>query len=159
MYPIPWYAVILIGLPNTFLVISIGARLFNINISIQHRVIISVVIGIILYFTRYLTIPGLNSIALIVSTAILVSIFSHLSLWKSFLTIGLGFVVLAMIETLCNSIVFSLFHLNFDILAVHPWLNILSFLPTLAVAALLYWLICWNNWVLYNLSQYNDHAK
>jgi len=159
MYPIPWYAIILIGLPSNFLTISIGARLFNINISIQKRVIISIIIGILLYFTRHLTIPGLNSIALIISTALLLRIISRLTLWKAFLTIVLGFVVLAIIETLCNSIIFSLFHLNFGILAARPWINILSFLPTIAVASLLYWLISRKNVILYNLSQYEDHAK
>lgn len=159
MYPIPWYAVILIGIPQTFLIISIGARLFNIKISIQHRMMVSFVIGIVIYFTRHLTIPGLNTIALIISTTALVAIISHITTWKALLTIVLGFVVLAILETLCNSIVFSVFHLTFEILAGRPWLNILSFLPTLAAAALLYWLIRRKSWILYNLSQYEYHAK
>lgn len=159
MYPIPWYAIILIAIPQTFLIISIGARLFNISIKIQNRIVLSIIIGVVCYFTRYLTIPGLNTIALIICTTVLLRVISRLILWTSFLTICLGFVVLAMIETLCNSIVFSLFHLNFDILAVHPWLNIFSWWPTLMVAILVYWLICRKKWVLYNLSQYNNNAK
>ncbi len=159
MYPIPWYAVILIGLPSTFLTISIGVRLFNINISIRNRAIVSIIIGIIIYFTRHLTVPGLNTIALLVSTIVLLIIISRLTLWKAILSAILGLVVMAIIETLCNSIIFSLFHLNFDTLAARPWINILSFLPTLAVASLLYWLICRKNVILYNLNQYEDHAK
>lgn len=159
MYPIPWYAIILLAIPQTFLIISIGARLFNINISIQHRVFLSIIIGGVCYFTRHLTIPGLNTIALIISTAVLLSLISRLTLWKAFFTISLGLVVLLIIENLCNSIVFNLFHLNYDILAAYPWLNIISFWPTLLLAALLYWQICRKNWVLYNLSQYVDHAK
>jgi len=159
MYPIPWYAIILISIPQTFLIISIGARLFNISIPIQRRVALSVIIGVICYATRHLTIPGLNTIALLISTAVLLSLISRLTLWKAFLTIALGLVVLLIIENLCNSIVFNFFHLNYDILATHPWLNIFSWWPTLVLATLVYWLIYRKNWVLYNLSQYKDHAK
>lgn len=158
MYPIPWYAIILIAIPQTFLIISIGAYLFNINIPVQKRIIVSIIIGVVCYFTRYLTIPAMNTIALIVSTTVLLSLISRLIIWKAFLTIGLGLAVLLIIENLCNSIVFNLFHLNYDILAAHPWLNIFSWWPTLVVAILVYWLIYRNKWVLYNLSQYKDNA-
>lgn len=158
MYPIPWYAIILISIPQTFLIISIGARLFNISIRMKNRIIVSIIIGVICYFTRYLTVPGLNTIALLVSTIVFLGIISRLTLWKSILSVVLGLIVLGIIETLLNSIVFSMFHLTFDILAARPWLNILSFLPTLTVAALLYWLIYWKNVIVYDLSQYEDYA-
>lgn len=159
MYPIPWYAIILIAIPQTFLIISIGARLFNIGIKVQNRIFVSTIIGLICYFTRYLTIPGLNTIALLISTILILSIASRLTLWKSALVVVLGLAVLAITETLCNSIVFSLFNLTFDILAVRPWLNILSYLPTLTVAALFYWLILWKDMIMYNLGQNEDHAQ
>lgn len=159
MYPIPWYAIILISIPQTFLIISIGARLFNISISTQKRVLLSIIIGVVCYFTRYLTIPGLNTIALLISTTILLSLISPLKLWKAFLTIVLGFVVLAIIELVCNSIVFSLFHLTFGVLAARPWVNIVSFLPILILATLLYLIINKKRLILYDLGHYEYHAK
>lgn len=72
---------------------------------------------------------------------------------KLSLSILLGAVVLGVIENLVNPIIFWIFHLSIEDLAVHPWVNILTFFPTLLLATITLWIIKRKNLELYDLSQ------
>lgn len=81
MFPIPWYAIILITIPQAFLVIDIGSRLFNVQIKWQDILAASLIIGIPEYFYRkYFAFPGLNTIALLLTMIAVLYLISRIKI-------------------------------------------------------------------------------
>jgi hypothetical protein len=152
MFPISWWEVIFISIPQTFLIIGIGFSLFNINIRLQKTIAAAIVLGIITYFLRRLPIPlGTHTIILTILLTLAVTSLSRIKLWYSLISVLLGAMVLGVIENVIMPIVLFFLSKTVNDLTLDPVLNIKVFLPTLLLAAFLFYLVKKLNFTLYDL--------
>lgn len=154
MFPIPWFAVIFISIPQTFLIIMIGFTLFNIKIKLQDAIIATILISILAYFLRRLPIvPGSHTIIIAICLTAVIFVISRINIWYSCISVLLGAMILGVLENAVMPIVLLLISKTVDDLALHPWLNIEVFMPTLLLSILIYWLIKKFDLVLYDLGK------
>lgn len=152
MFPITWWEVIFISIPQTFLIIMIGFTLFNIRIKLPQSVAAAILIGIITYFIRQLPIiPGTHTIILAISLTLAMTVLSRIRLWYSFISVLLGAMILGVIENVAMPVALKLMSITVDDIALKPWMNIEVFIPTLLLAALLFCLIKKLDLMLYDL--------
>jgi hypothetical protein len=152
MFPIPWFAVIFISIPQTFLIIMIGFKLFNIKIKLKDAIAAAVLVSIIAYFLRRLSIPpGSHTIILAICLTAVITILSRINIWYSCISVLLGAMILGVLENAVMPIILFFISKTVNDLALNPWLNIEVFLPTLLLSALIFCLIKKYDLVLYDL--------
>ena len=157
LFAVPWTVVLFVTLPETYLALEIGSRLFNIHISFRDKLIAALVTAFMEYFYRiYLTFPGANIVALIVTPTIMIILLTHMQWWKAGLCTLLGSVVVFSMEAFSDSIILPFFNLNYVDLAASPWLNIVTFLPALIFDIVILLYIMKRKLVLYNLKDVSD---
>lgn len=72
LFAVPWSVVLFVTFPETYIMLDIGSRLFNISISVRDKAIVALVTAFLEYFYRlYLTFPGINLVALFVTSTIM----------------------------------------------------------------------------------------
>lgn len=158
MFPIPWYAVLFISIPQTVLIIQIGFLLFNIRIGWRESIMASVVIGLAAYILpRLPLIPGAHTIALIFITALVISWLGKVKVMYSIASVLCGAMVMGVTENIVMSLTLKLLSKTVSDLFVYPWLNIAVFMPTLLVGSLILLMVTRHNWVLYDLSMKGIH--
>lgn len=157
MFPIPWYAILLISIPQTILVIKIGFELFGIKIGFKTAVLVALITGFITYFLRQShSLPGVHTLALIITVTLLVSILARIKMGYSLVASLLGFMILGVIEGLWVPILLNLTSKTIPNLIANPLLNIITFLPVMLTAIFIYILINKNKLVLFKLN--NERA-
>jgi len=153
LFPIPWYAVLLISIPQTFLIIQLGFLLFNLRIGWKESVIASGFIGLVAYILpRLPLIPGVHTILLILITALIISWLGKVKIMHSFIAVICGAMIMGVTENVVMSLVLKLISKTVADLAAHPWLNIGVFMPTLLSVTLIFLLVKSKRWVLYDLN-------
>lgn len=154
MFPIPWYAILLISIPQTILVVKIGFELFGIKIGFKTAILVALITGIITYFLRQSHIlPGVHTLALILTVTLLVSILARINIGYSLVASLLGFMILGVIEGLWLPFFLSLTSHTIESLVLYPWLNIIGFQPITVIAILIYLMIIKNNLVIFTLGE------
>jgi len=153
MFPIPWYAVLFISIPQTVLIIQLGFLLFNLRIEWRETVLASIFIGIITYFLLRLSIiPGAHTLILIFITTLMISWLSKVNVWYSLIAIMCGAMIMGVIENVVISLMLILIPKTVSDLSIHPWLNIAVFLPTLFLVSSIFFLVKKSKSVLYDLN-------
>jgi hypothetical protein len=131
----------------------IGFKLFNIKIKLKDSIAAAVLVSIIAYFLRRLPIPpGSHTIILAICLTAVITILSRIDLWYSCISVLLGAMILGVLENAVMPIALFLISKTVYDLALHPWLNIGVFLPTLFLSILIFSLIKKFDLVLYDLS-------
>ena len=154
---LPWYIVLLISIPQTFLIVITGFQLFNLHLSSSRTVLLSLIIGVLAIFARELSLPfGVHTIILIVSSTLLAAIITGTNLWHCFLSIVAGALILGVLEGVLLPILLKITAASTDSLGMKPWLNILYFLPSGIIMVVLYLLAKKRNYVLFDLSLDRD---
>jgi len=154
---LPWYIVLLISIPQTFLIVKIGFQLFNLHLSSSRAVLLSLIIGVLAIFAREMSLPfGVHTIILIVSSTLLAAIITGTNLWHCFLSIVAGALILGVLEGVLLPILLKITAASTDSLGMKPWLNILYFLPSGIIMVVLYLLAKKRNYVLFDLSLGRD---
>lgn len=154
MFPIPWYSIILVSIPQTILAVKLGFEMFGFQVKIKNYLLISALAGIITYFLRQCSFfPGIHSIILIITVAFLVTALEKIYIWHSIASSLLGYMVLGVIEGVCLPTFLYLTTSTIVDLIANPWLNILSFLPILLTALVLYVFVRNEKFVVYNLGK------
>lgn len=155
--PLPWYIVLLISVPQTFLIINLGFQLFNLKLSYSRTSFLSLVGGVLAIFARELPLPfGLHTIILIVSLALLTAAIARTNLWHCFLGIIAGTLILGVLEGALLPIFLKITSATTDNLALKPWLNILYFLPLGIITVVLWVLAKKRHFVIFDLSINRD---
>ncbi|NLB88961.1 MAG: hypothetical protein GX790_07025 [Syntrophomonadaceae bacterium] len=156
MFAIPWYAILLISIPQTILVIKIGFELFGIKIDFKTAILVAIITGFITYFLRQShVLPGIHTLALIFTVTLLVSFLARIYIWHSLVGSLLGFMILGVIEGLWLPFFLDLTSHTVESLNLYPWLNIIGFQPITIIAILIYLLILKNNLVIFKLGEEN----
>jgi len=59
--PLPWYIVLLISIPQTFLIVKIGFQLFNLHLSYSRALLLSLIVSVVAIFARDLPYGVVNT--------------------------------------------------------------------------------------------------
>ncbi len=154
MHPtqLPWYIVLLISVPQTFLIVKIGFQLFNLHVSCSKAILLSLVVSIAAIFARELSLPfGVHTIILVVSSTLLATVVIGMNLWHCFIAILSGTLILGVLEGALLPVLLKITAATTDSLALEPWLNIVYFLPLGIIAAIFYLLAKKRNYVIFDL--------
>ncbi|PKM77278.1 MAG: hypothetical protein CVU90_08205 [Firmicutes bacterium HGW-Firmicutes-15] len=153
MFPIPWFAVLFISIPETVLIIQLGFVLFNLRIEWRETILASVFMGIVAYILlRLPIIPGAHTLMLIFITTLIISWLSKVKVWYSLIAVLCGAMIVGVIENVIVPLALILMSKTISDLSTHPWLNIGVSLPTTLLAALLFFLVRRFRLVLYDLN-------
>jgi len=153
MFPIPWYAVLFISIPETFLIIQLGFSLFNLKIGWREPIMASVIMGVFSYFLLRLTIiPGTHTLILIFATTCITAWLSKANIWYSLIAVLCGAMIVGVTENVVVPVALILMSKTINDLSANPWLNIGVSFPTTLLAALLFFLVRRFSLVLYDLN-------
>lgn len=154
---LPWYIVLLVSVPQTFLIIMLGFQLFNQYISYSRALLLSLIIGILTIFARELPLPfGVHTIILIGISTLLAAIIIRTNLWHCFISILSGALILGVLEGVLLPIFLKITATTTDDLVLKPWLNIVYFLPLGIIAAIFYLFAKRRNYVIFDLGLDRD---
>ncbi len=152
MFPIPWYGVFFISIPQTVLIIQLGYSLFNLRIEWREIIETSVIMGMLAYILpRLPIIPGLHTVILIFATAFFISWLTNAKVWYSLIAIMCGAMIMGVTENAVVSVVLNVISKNVNDLSAYPWLNIAVSLPILLLVTIVCLLVKRYGWVLYDL--------
>ena len=155
--PLPWFIVLLVSVPQTFLIIIIGFQLFNQYISYSRVLILSLIIGILTIFARELPLPfGAHTVILTVSLTLLANVVTGTNLWHCFISILSGVLILGVLEGVLLPIFLKVTETTTDDLVLKPWINLVCFLPLGIIAAIFYILAKKRNYVIFDLDLDRD---
>ncbi|WP_190258517.1 hypothetical protein [Pelotomaculum schinkii] len=155
--PLPWYIVLLLSIPQTFLIIKIGFRLFNLPVSCSKALLLSLAVGVVSIFARGLPLPfGVHTIILAVSSTLLATVVTGTNLWHCFISILTGSLILGVLEGVLVPVLLKITAATTDSLASEPWLNVLYFLPSGTIMAVVYLLAKKRNYALFDLRLNKD---
>lgn len=155
--PLPWHIVLLISVPQTFLIIMLGFQLFNLYLSYSRALLLSLIVGILTIFTRELPLPfGVHTIILIGSSTLLAAIVTGTNLWHCFISILSGALILGVLEGVLLPIFLKITATTTDNLALKPWLNLVCFLPLGIIAVFFYLFAKKRNYVIFDLGLDRD---
>lgn len=154
MYPIPWFAIFFISMPQTILVIKLGFKLFNLEeMNIWNCCMVALPVGLATYFLRSTSlIPGIHTLIIIALITTLLTILSNTHFCHLLASIMLGSMIMGVIEGIWCPLFLRLSSYTLSDLAVNPWLNILGYIPILVIALIILILIRHHNFIVYDLN-------
>lgn len=142
MFPIPWFVVLLVSIPESFLVILLGFALFNLKISVKNIIIIALAGSFACYLIRlFNTINGIQTMGWIFIMIICSFILSKISIWKIVVAVLSGVTIAGVIQSLYAPICFMFTSTSKNDLITDPWLNVWFTLPEFIVIIILYFVI------------------
>ncbi|MBA1335361.1 MAG: hypothetical protein HPY66_0983 [Firmicutes bacterium] len=108
LYPIPWYVALLETVPETFLVIKLGFKLFGTDVDTKKALLISLMNGIFTYFVRKMPLVfGLHTIAIILFLTLLVKALLKHSTGYCFASVAAGGMILGVLQSTVLFFVFG----------------------------------------------------
>jgi len=154
VHPIPWYIALVESVPETFLLLSLSLRLFNIKITVKQLLLISFLTAFVGYLARLLPVFfGLHTIVMLVFGTLLLYAFSQVPLLKGFICVMTGALLTGVTQFLTLPILFNTLSIDLDITKTNPWWNFGLFIPSAVLMILLYIIVVKFDFVLYDLSE------
>lgn len=157
MFPIPWYVSLLEGVPENFLLIMVGFKLFNINVDLKKTAIISMILAVANYLIRENPLPyGIHTWLGWVLMVILTTLILRTKIWHSLVSVSVSFAILGVYN--CLLMLFLKIGLsgNIENMANHPWLCIVAFLPLAVIMLSIYYLSVKYSWSIFDLDLTRD---
>ncbi len=153
VYPVPWYAIILITIPQTILIIILGCGLFNLKINLRQCLLMSLIIGLAAYVLRRLPMMfGVHTVILVLVLTVLLVVISKLDWGRSFVSVLLGVMIIGVVENAFLIIFLQLTGIRIDDLAARPWLNIGAFWTQFILVLLIYAWTYKHRLIIFNLN-------
>lgn len=154
MFYIPWYSILFLTIPQLFITIKLGMKLFNLEINNMICLFISALVGCAVYFLRETSItPGLHTIIGVLMMSLLAALLSKTNIGSALVSILLGAVILGIIEGAWLPILLKITSSTLKDLEIHPWLNIVGYYPILAAAIIIYFIVKYQNFILFDLKR------
>lgn len=130
MPSIPWYLAVFISIPQTFLMIQLGFRLFNLIPGISSTLIVSVTVAIFSYLVRGTSVPfHVNTLVIFSFMVVSMSWLEKVHIKYVLLCIILGYVSYAVLEQLSIIIAIKGFHYTLYQILDQPMLQLMFFCP------------------------------
>ncbi len=154
---LPWYIVLLVSLPETFLIIILGFRLFNLEIGFKQALLLAFATAVLSIFIRKLPLVfGYHTLIMMSALVLLTKVTLKIRLWHGIVSVLVGVLILGVLESTLLSLLQSLTSTNAESLIINPWLNVVYSLPLLLVMYALYWLAKRYNLVIFDLNLNED---
>ncbi|CAH2213178.1 hypothetical protein [Tepidibacter aestuarii] len=148
IFEIPWYVILFQTLPETFILIKLGLKIFNIDTKTKDILVISSVISVLAYFIRKILyivganlLFGIHTLLITLTTVILVHKKTKTTLSHSFISIFTSTLLDGVLQSVTAPIIFTIMKKNIEDLHLYPWLNILFFLPCGIIMLIIYLVI------------------
>lgn len=160
LYSIPWYVVLFQSIPEMFLLIILGFKLFNIDVDLKKALLVSLLISIIVYFVRkFASVYGLHTAILIFCSLILIKIILKMNIAYSFICIVTSLLINGLLQNTITPILLNFFHTTTQDLVKNPWLNIFFYIPNGLIMLYLYLFTIKKKVYLFDLKMYENNAK
>jgi hypothetical protein len=149
--------VLLVSLPETFLILKLGFKLFNLEIDTDQALLLSSTTAFLSIFIRKLPlIFGYHSLIMMLTLALLTKAILRIRLWHSIVSVLVGVLILGVLESSLLTFLQSFTSTDAESLIINPWLNVVYALPLLLVMYTLYWLVKRYNLVIFDLTLNED---
>ncbi|HHV25886.1 MAG TPA: GHKL domain-containing protein [Tissierellia bacterium] len=160
LYSISWYVVLFQSIPEMFLLIILGFKLFNIDVDFKKALLVSLLISIIVYFVRkFASVYGLHTAILIFCSLILIKIILKMNIAYSFICIVTSLLINGLLQNTITPILLNFFHTTTQDLVKNPWLNIFFYIPNGLIMLYLYLFTIKKKIYLFDLKMYENNAK
>ncbi|MEQ8173564.1 MAG: hypothetical protein ABRQ26_00725 [Syntrophomonadaceae bacterium] len=146
---LPFYVVMVVGIPETIVVLLLGFQLFNDHISFKHAFIASILASLNNYFIRYVGVAfGVHTL-ITISTIILVCyLLTKKNVWKIASATMSGLVVMLAIQV-SEFLIIKVLAIETTI-SNQPWLNILIMLPEVIIMGIIFYVARKRKFALFN---------
>lgn len=141
-FPLEWYLLFLISIPQTILVTMMGLSLFNIKLTWKKQLIIAIVSGTFTYFIRFIPMVfGIHTLISIIVITLITSAVGRVKLLYALCAMIAGVMVIALIESCILPLFFHFTSITIESIKSNPWHNVIVFVPELIIIIGLYILI------------------
>jgi len=141
-FPLEWYLLFLVSIPQLFLIVLVGLGLFNIQLPRKEVVIIAILSGIFAYFVRFIPMVfGLHSFINVMIITLSVAFIGRVRFLYALCAISAGMTVLAVIESCILPLFFFYTAISIETIKTNPWQNVIVFLPEAIAMLCIYFLI------------------
>lgn len=160
LYSIPWYVVLFQSIPEMFLLIILGFKLFNIDVDLKEGLLISCLISLIIYMVRKNTeIYGLHTLIFILLSLFFMRTILKVNIAYSFICIVTSLLINGLLQNILTPILLKIFHNTPEKLIRNPWFNVIFFIPSGLLMFLLYFFIRKRKIHLFDLKMYENDIK
>lgn len=156
MYSIPWYVALLVSVPETFLIMLVGFKLYDIDVPLKAGLVVSVFMGFVAYAVRLFSMPfGLHTVVQIIMLVVLISLMTKVKWWQTLISILTGVVITGIFESMLMPFFLMFNHKTINDFVVQPWLNVLSFVPLAVLLICFYFCMLRFKLVVYQFKEDN----
>lgn len=156
MYPIPWYVALLVSVPETFLAMLVGFKLYGIDMPLPAGFAVSVFMGFLAYVVRLFSMPfGLHTVIQLAMMVILMSLVTKVKWCPALISILTGVVITGIFESMLMPFFLMFTHKTINDFVVEPWLNVLSFVPLAVLLVCFYFCMLRFKLVVYQFKEDN----
>lgn len=160
LYSIPWYVVLFQSIPEMFLLIILGFKLFNIDVDSKRVLWVSCLVSIAVFIVRKtFNIYGLHTIVLIIFTLFFIKIIIKVNIAYSFICVVTSLLIDGLLQNSIIPFLLKLCQNTTEDLIINPWLNVLYFIPSGLFMYLIYVLIKNRKFYLFDLRIYENDIK
>lgn len=151
MFPIPWYVVLLVSIPESILVTIIGFALFNLEISYKNIILIALAGSLACYLIRlFNTINGIQTLVWIGTMIIFGFLLSKIDIWKVSVAILAGVTIDGVIQSILLQVGLKITSQNPTNMIADPMLLIIFFIPEAIILFSIYLLVIRTKSILYD---------
>lgn len=159
MYYIPWYVALLVSIPECFLVMLIGFKLYDIDMPLPAGFIVSAFMGFVAYIVRLFSLPfGLHTIIQIIMLVLLISLLTELKWRPALISILTGAMITGIFESMLMPFFLMLTDKTINDFVVQPWLNVLSFIPLALLLIIFYFCMARYHLVVYQFKKEDKYS-
>ncbi len=158
LYQIPWYVAFFQSMPETFFVIAVGLRLYNIKIDSKYIFIISFVTGMVGYYIRKISFSldngilfGVHTILTIITIAIFIKIIIGTKWTNIFVPIITSALIMGVIQSITLPLFLNIIDKTIEDLITYPYLNIWTAIPGFIIMIVLYYIVEKKNLYIFDL--------
>lgn len=153
LFEIPIIVVMLQSIPEGFFIVTVGLKLFDIEIQWKRAGIIASIYGIVAYLIRrFVIIYGLHTILGLLTLILLVKIIEKISFLCSVVSILVSFFLTGLFQTITVPGVLQIANVSFHQLSQDPPLTIIAGIPTFILMGITYCILYKTGFYLYSLN-------
>jgi len=141
-FPLEWYLLFLVSIPQTLLVTLVGLSVFNIQLPWRKIVAIAFVSGVLAYSVRFIPMVfGFHAFISLIIVTFSATFIGRIKFLYALCAMTVGIAVLAVIESCLLPLFFYHTNIYVETIKANPWHNVMVFLPEAIAMLCLYLLI------------------
>ncbi|MGE5415195.1 MAG: hypothetical protein ACM3UZ_00250 [Acidobacteriota bacterium] len=157
MFPIPWYVALFESVPENILLIILGFKLFNIDVSLKQTVVIACVAASVSYYLRLEMVPfGIHTLIGIALLTLMSSLLFRLDFTHCLVSVLTGFLILGVFSIVLVAGWQEITSTSVDDLSKKPWLCIAYFVPVGVIMVTIYHYVRKYSLVVFDLTLTRD---